>query len=199
MATIETKFSVGDVVYHASIHQTTKQHPCPDCKGERRWKAISPAGVEYQFSCPRCSAAFQSNSDLSLRYQAYAPAVTQLTVGSVLVNTADERGNQYMCLETGVGSGSVYYERDFFSTEEEALTVAKLKAAEADKNVEWVAKLYDKTLSLSDYELTNAEREANKAAHSEKMINIRNFFDDLDWSDDVSAMRDAVNKFREAA
>lgn len=199
MASIETKFALGDRVYHASTHLTTKQHPCPDCKGSQKWKAISPAGAEYDFSCPRCSASFQSNSDLSLRYQAFAPAVATLTIGSIRVDTADERGHSYMCVETGVGSGSVYYERDMFSTHEEAMTVAQLKAAEQDKGLEWVAKLYDKTLSLSDYEMNSAEREANRAAHSEKMIAIRNFFDDLEWSDDVAAMRDAVGKFREVA
>lgn len=199
MASIETKFAVGDRVYHASTHLTTKQHPCPDCKGAQKWKAISPAGAEYQFPCPRCCASFQSNSDLSLRYQAFAPAVSTLTIGSIRVDTADERGHSYMCVETGVGSGSVYYEKDMFSTREEAMTAAQLKAAEKDKGLDWVAKLYDKTLSLSDYEMSSAEREANRAAHSEKMISILNFFDDLEWSDDVGAMRDAVSKFREAA
>lgn len=199
MGSLQTKFAIGDVVYHASIFQTTKQHPCPDCKGERKWKAISPVGSEYEFSCPRCTTSFQSNSDLSLRYQAFAPVVDKLTIGSIRVDTSDDRGNQYMCAETGVGSGSIYYERDFFSTHEEAMTVAQIKATEADKGVEWVAKLYDKTLSLSDYELTNAERKANETAHFEKMTKIRNFFEELEWSDDAGSMRDAINKFREAA
>ncbi|MBN7804864.1 hypothetical protein JZX86_05735 [Agrobacterium rosae] len=199
MAGIQTKFAIGDVVYHASTRLDAKQHPCPDCKGERKWKAISPAGSEYDFSCPRCCSSFHGNSDLSLRYQAFSPAVSKLTIGSIRVDTADERGNSYMCVETGVGSGNVYYERDMFSTEDEALTVAKLKASEQDKGVEWVAKLYDKTLSLSDYEMNSAEREANRAIHSEKMNAICSFFDGLEWSDDVEAMRDAVSKFREVA
>ena len=199
MASIETKYSIGDVVYHAAIHQTTKQHPCPDCKGEGKWKAISPAGSEYQFSCPRCSANFQSNHALSLRYQSYAPFVSALTIGSVRVDTASDRRVEYMCVETGVGSGSIYYEGDLFPSHEEATTVAQIRAAEADKSVEWVAKLYDTTLHLSDYELSNAEREANRAEHSEKMYRIRDFFDNLEWSDDAGAMRDEISKFRETA
>lgn len=197
MASIQTKFAIGDVVYYASTYPTTKQHPCPDCKGEQKWKAVSPAGTEYEFACPRCCASFQSNSDLSLRYQAFAPTVSRLTIGSIRVDTADERGHSYMCVETGIGSGSVYYERDMFTSEEEALTVATLKAAEKDKGVEWVAKLYDKTLSLSDYEMVNAEREANKDAHSERMIKIRHFWDDVVWSDDVEQMKATVEKFLE--
>lgn len=200
MATIETKFSIGDVVYRSGIVTVTKHHPCPDCKGSTKWKAISPAGGEYEFRCPRCAASYQSNRDLSLAYSTFDPSVSRLTIGSVRVDTHDERGaNQYMCVETGVGSGSIYHEADLFHTKEEAEESAKAKAAAACVEVEWVAELYNKTLSLSDYELTSAEREANSAAHSAVMSNIRNFFDDLEWSDDVTAMRDAVAKFREAA
>jgi hypothetical protein len=199
MATIETKFSIGDTVYYANIIPTGKSHPCPDCKGERKWKAISPAGTEYSFSCPRCSTSFQGNSDLSLRYTAYAPAISVMTVGSVRVDTAADSGTQYMCRETGVGSGSIYYEADFFLTHEEATVAAQAKADGANTTVEWVAKLYNKTLSLSDYELSNAEREANKTAHSAAMTRIRDFFDDLEWSDDAEAMRKAISTFREAA
>lgn len=199
MAAFETKFSIGDVVYRASIATVTKQHPCPDCKGSRKWKAISPAGSEYDFTCPRCSSSYQSNRDLSLSYAQCEPSINCLTIGSVRVDTHERKGNQYMCLETGVGSGNIYYESDLFHTEDEALKAAKQKAAVANVEVEWVAKLYDKTLSLSDYELTSAEREANKLAHRESMGNIRSFFRGIEWSDDVEEMKALVKEFHENA
>lgn len=197
MAIIETKFSIGDVVYRAGITTATKKHACPDCGGSQKWKAISPAGGEYQFPCPRCTGVYMGNDDLSLTYTCYEPNVTRLTIGSIRVDTSSDHRNEYMCVETGVGSGSIYYEADLFHTQEEAVTVAKLKADEADKNVEWVAKRFDRTFRLSDYQLTNAEREANKAMHSKRMSMIRDFFDNLEWSDDVDAMRKAVDDFRE--
>lgn len=36
---IETKFSIGDVVYYATTTTETKEHECPDCLGTRKWKA----------------------------------------------------------------------------------------------------------------------------------------------------------------
>ena len=51
---IQTKFSIGDVVYFADTIIETKMHDCPDCLGTRKWKAISPAETEYTFDCPRC-------------------------------------------------------------------------------------------------------------------------------------------------
>jgi CRISPR/Cas system Type II protein with McrA/HNH and RuvC-like nuclease domain len=104
-----------------------------------------------------------------------------------------------MCHETGVGGGSIYREREFHHTHDEALVAAQALADAQNIEVEWVVKLYDKTLSLSDYELSNAEREANKAAHSATMSKIRNFFDDFEFSDDADAMRKLVSEFREAA
>lgn len=197
MAIIETKFSIGDVVYRAGITTVTKKHPCPDCGGTKTWKAVSPAGGEYEFACPRCTSNFMHNDDLSLSYSCYEPSISRLTIGSIRVDTSSDRRNEYMCVETGIGSGSIYAEGDLFHTEEEATTVAKLKAADADKSVEWVAKRFNRTLQLSDYQLTNAEREANKALHSKRMSMIRGFFDNLEWSDDVDAMRKAVEEFRE--
>lgn len=199
MAVIETKYSIGDVVYHASIRTVTKQHPCPDCKGERKWKAVSPAGAEYDFACPRCSANFQSNSDLSLKYQQFEPFTSRLTIGSVRSDSHSDRKVEYMCIETGVGSGSIYAEADLFPTEDEARAAGAIEAKLANTQTEWVAKLYDTTLRLSDYELTSAERLANKDAHSAAMTKIRDFFDDIEFSDDAESMRKLINEFREAA
>jgi hypothetical protein len=160
MATLTTKYSIGDVVYRAYTTTERKQHPCPDCLGSRRWKATSPVGGEYEFRCPRCAASYTSDSDLSLWYTASTPAVQRLTIGSIQVNTApsfSRDGNQYMCQETGIGSGSVYYESDLHETEEAALLAAKVQADLNNKTVEWIVKLYNKALEISDYELESAK------------------------------------------
>lgn len=160
MATLTTKYSIGDIVYRAYTTTERKQHPCPDCLGSRKWKATSPAGVEYEFRCPRCAASYSSDHDLSLWYTASTPAVQKLTIGSIQVNTApsfNREGNQYMCQETGIGSGSVYYESDLHETEEEALLAAKVQADLNNKTVEWIVKTYNKALEISDYELESAK------------------------------------------
>lgn len=160
MAIIETKYSVGDVVYFASTVSTKKRHNCPDCLGTRKWSAKSPAGGEFEFACPRCSASYQSDRDLSLDYTAYEPTASRVTIGSIQVNTAPgsyDHGNRYMCVETGIGSGSIYDEDRLFETEDEALAAAQALADEQNAKTEWIVQLYNKTLSLSDYQIESAK------------------------------------------
>lgn len=175
MATLTTKYSIGDVVYRSFTMTERKQHPCPDCLGSRKWKATSPAGGEYEFRCPRCAASYTSNNDISLWYTASTPAVQRLTIGSIQVNTApsfDREGNQYMCHETGIGSGSVYYESDLHETEEAALLSAKAQADHNNATVEWIVKIYNKALEISDYELDNATLKLakDKASNARSML-----------------------------
>lgn len=164
---VSTKYAIGDVVYRAGMVTERRRHPCPDCLDSGKWKAVSPAGSEYEFVCPRCSARYRSDDSLSLDYSVFAPTVERLTIGSVRVDTAEpERSPSYMCVETGVGSGSIYYEGDLFPTEEEALRVADTKAKVATVSTEWMAKLYDRSLSVSDYQIENAALKTAREAAS---------------------------------
>ena len=160
MAVIETKYSVGDVVFFSGTTTERKQHPCPDCKGERKWHVKSPAGGEYTISCPRCSARFMSDRELSLDYTAHVPHVQRLTVGSVQFNSASgswDSGARYMCRETGIGSGSVYDEARLFATEDEAAKASMAMAAVANAEHELIVNLYNKSLEISDYQIEDAK------------------------------------------
>lgn len=200
MATLETKYSVGDTVYHATTTQTRKQHPCPDCKGERKWKAISPAGAEYEFTCPRCSAGYRSERELSLEYTAHVPLANRLTIGSIKVDTKPYNGSavQYMCVETGVGGGSIYDEARLFQTEGEALVAAQLIAAEQDKG-EWVASLYNRALEVSDYQLENGKiklADEAKSRAGSMLWNLGYLFDQIEEADDKDAILEHVQFYR---
>jgi hypothetical protein len=203
MATITTKYSVGDTVFRAGTISTRKQHPCPDCLGSRKWKATSPAGSEYEFGCPRCAASYNSDRDLQLDYSAYVPSVEQLTIGSIQVNTAPgsyDTGNRYMCRETGIGSGSVYNEADLFETEEAATLSAQFKANEQNTTVEWIAKLYDKSLSISDYQLENAAlklAQQEKSRASSMLWNLGDLFGRIEDAADKEAILEAIKEYRE--
>ena len=198
MATIQTKFSVGDVVWRAGTTTKKHQHPCPDCLGSRKWTATSPAGKSFEVSCPRCGGGYQSNRDLSLDYTLFAPFVERLTIGSVRTNTEDE--TEYMCRETGVGSGSVYRERDMFATREGAKAAAKIKADLNNQGgVAWVAKQYDHIAKFCDYELKDA---AIKSANDQRVrISVRTqmLLEDLDAAETINDVRRAVTAWREAA
>lgn len=202
MAVIETKYSVGDVVYFASTTTERKQHPCPDCLGEKQWKVASPAGGEYTIACPRCTARFMSDNDLSLVYTAHVAFVERRTIGSVQFNSAKgswDSGARYMCHETGVGSGNVYDEARLFPTEDEARTAAEAMAALANRETEWIVKQYNKTLEISDYQLDSA---ALKLAKDEKskagslLWNLSDLFAAIEEADDKDAILEAVDDYK---
>lgn len=196
MATIETKFSIGDRVYKAWTTTVRKQHPCPDCNGARKWQAISPAGGEYTFPCPRCATNFQSDRDLSLDYSEFAPCVEKLTIGSVRTDSAsDDRPVEYMCRETGVGSGTIHSEADLFHTEEEAMRAAEVKAKAQNANTVWVVKQYDKSLSVSDYQLESAVLRSAKDQKTRHSVDLQILFDDLRSCEAIEAVTKTLDDF----
>lgn len=203
MATITTKYSVGDVVYFASYQSENKSHPCPDCKGERAWKVISPAGQEYKTPCPRCSTSYQSDRSLSLTYSAFAPFVRKLTIGSIQFNTAagaHDEGARYMCRETGVGSGSIYDEAKLFETEEEAATASEVLCREMNSTVQWVVELYNKSLELSDYQLESAKiQEAkNMELRSRSMLyGLEALFEEIEEAESKEDILDCITSYKE--
>jgi len=182
MTTIKTKYSIGDVVWHASTHTERKSHPCPDCKGSNIWTAFSPAGSEYTLACPRCSASYISDRDISLEYSSFEPTARKLTIGSIRFDSHSDTTNEYMCVETGVGSGNVYKETSLFGTEQEALEAAKIEASKQNQNIDWVVRLYDKSLSISDYQLDSAKIKnaaSNRSANSALLYNLGYLFDEI--------------------
>jgi hypothetical protein len=204
MAVIETKYSVGEKVWLASTTTETKQHPCPDCKDTRQWNATSPAGDKFTFACPRCSASYSSFDDMSLKYQAHVPLVREMTIGSIRYDSHEwphraEPPTSYMCCETGVGSGSIYREDRLFMTESDALKHAEVLANIADKTSEWIGKRYNKTLQISDYQLSSA---ALKIAQDEQskarsfFYNISDLFESIKDADDKDAILEAVEEYR---
>lgn len=204
MAVLTTKFSVGDTVWFATTTTEKRRHDCPDCLGEKVWKCISPAGGEFTVACPRCSAAYQSDRDLSLDYAVMAPAARRLTVGLVRASSHQGdgygEGNEYMCNETGIGSGSLYKEDRLFATEAEALAAAQAMADETNQNPEfWVAKQYNKTLKFSDYELKDAVMEAAQHSARRAWSEVRYLVDDLEDAFSLDDVKERIQRWRDTA
>lgn len=180
MATIETKYQIGDVVFCGTTERKTLQHPCPDCLGSRKWKVVSPAGGEHEFACPRCSARYHSNTDLRLDYQSAQPRVYKRTIGSVRYHSKGEWGDvgpsvEYMCHETGVGSGSCYKEAALHATEAEALALAQTEADAINADLHAPISQYSKTLELSDYQIGIAASHANSVLSREYCAKVERF------------------------
>jgi hypothetical protein len=200
MATITTKFSIGDTVYHATTTTERRQHPCPDCLGSRKWLAKSPAGREYQFSCPRCGADYQSEPGLSLHYSVFTAAVHPLTIGQVEGHAGgSEAKNRYMCHETGIGSGTVYYEENLFATEAEALAHAEIKAALANDTVPWVAEQYNRSLRVCDYQLSDASVKAERDRLAKVRVTLNYLVEDIRGAISIEEVQREIDKFDKTA
>ncbi len=121
---IETKYDVGDSVFAGKAEWVETHVVCPDCAGTEEW-TITAASGSWKAECQTCKwGRFHGTRPPgTVKKSGRHPLVEDLTIGSVRLNTEDE-GHTYMCVETGVGSGRVYYEKSLFSTYVEAMAFA---------------------------------------------------------------------------
>lgn len=200
MSIIETKFSIGDTVYHASTTTERKQHPCPDCLGARQWDAKSPAGREYKFACPRCGGDYQSDSSLSLYYSIFVPIAYPLTIGMVRGQSGGpDAHNEYMCQETRIGSRSIYYEDSLFATEKEALEAAAIKADLENKKITWVVEQYQKSLRVCDYQLSDALVKSEKDQLAAVRVTLNYLVEDIRGASCIEDVQRKIDKFDKTA
>lgn len=131
-------FALGQTVYLASTTNERGTWPCPDCHDAKFLPMTTKAGEEIEVHCPRCNTSGGIRDLPSLNYVKVTASVRKLTIGSIRTNTAPPEIHhsavEYMCDETGVGSGSVYHEDKLYATREEAEHAAeKLQAASQAK------------------------------------------------------------------
>lgn len=198
MATLTTKFSMGDVVWNASTTTGTFQHKCPDCDGARKWEARSPAGGVFAIPCPRCSVQYHGNDEMRLNYTKFVAHAEQRTIGQIRAISGPEPGVEYMCRETGIGSGNIYHERYLFETKEAALACAEAMAAA--KNAEptgWVAKQFNKTASFSDYQFESAKFAAEIQKTAAVRWKANWLIGDLEGCEDIDAVREEIQRWRD--
>ena len=204
MATLTTKFDIGQTVWHASTTTQQFRHKCPDCNDTRAWEAKSPAGGVFGIPCPRCSVQHMTNDELRLEYTKFVPSVRQLTIGqiraSTIIGDGYDAGNSYMCCETGIGSGTVFNERDLFATKEEAYAAAEIKAAATNSDEElWVAKQFNKTARFSDYQFSDAQSEAARDRARRYSYRVQYLFEDLKEAESLEQVRSAVELWQETS
>lgn len=196
---IQTKYSIGDVVWLAATEMKAFTHECPDCRGSRTWKAESPAGKVYEFRCPRCASGYMSDRDLSLTYTQFVPVARRLTIGSVRTDSADvDRPVEYMALETGVGAGNVYAEAVLHESEDAALIAARAMATKQNGEVEWVVKQYDKALQLCDYQLKGAQVELAQSRYRRMCTRVALLLSDVLDAETLEEAKKMITEYQEA-
>ena len=197
---MEIKYKIGDKVWYGTTHGTTKRLPCPDCLDTKKWKAIAPAGNEYEFSCPRCGGGYHGKHELSLDYAVYEPYVRQLTIGSIRTDSEAKIEEQvsYMCNETGVGNGSVYYQPLLHDTEESARIHAELRCQIQQCEMPHVVASMKQALSVSDYQLSNADMVDADRVRYELRYALRDFIGEIQNCDTIEEVRQKIEE-REGA
>ena len=133
-----SKFQIGNVVYRAWSSYNAQWEKCADCGGTGEVKVVT-AKEEYQAPCPYCGMEVYGFHGVRGHVQVYAHRayVERLTIGQVTVQARkDEYKVEYMCEETGVGSGTIHSEERLFATREEALADAERQVEENKKEKE---------------------------------------------------------------
>ena len=132
---IQSKYNRGDSVYCADTIYNKNKIACPDCLGKLKWKITFADGEELEIACQTCRDGYGESSGF-VSYREHQPNVNLLTIGTIRYNEDDKEPFSYMCEETGIGSGRVYYEnKDLFSTKEEATKRAEEMYVERMKEI----------------------------------------------------------------
>lgn len=200
------KFCIGDRVWSPSTVSTAKRWSCPDCEGTGKWKAVTPAGVEHELSCPRCgSHQYQFDKIPSLSYQAYEGVVRALTVSGIEVNAGSaawrpEDAISYRCQETwSQGGGSTYYEKNLFTSEEEAKAEADRLAADQNATIQERPEVIA-ARNFASLRLTEAVLERADKAIWDSWWAYRHLADDVQgWAEDASTPEDWQSTFKWAS
>jgi hypothetical protein len=149
--TIQTKYGFGDVVYVPRTEYASTRTPCVECDGKGTPKV---EGKDVSLVCPTCVGPWDEVRGWIERREWVATS-ERLTVGHVRVELNPEWAQgehpdkrQYMCRETGIGSGTLWSEDRMFLTRDEAVAAAEVELVEREREI--------------------AERNAMAAAHRAK-------------------------------
>lgn len=148
---IETKFSNGDRVYAITSERVKVWHPCGFCGATGR---IAGADATDR-SCPECVGR---RGSYTYEDKGWNVELMPLTIGQVRVEITETPGSgdpdeifdnfkprtdydeRYMCVETGVGSGTLHNGEKLFATREAAIAACdERKAATRDAGAELTA------------------------------------------------------------
>ena len=126
---INTKFNFEDTVFKIIQAHRTEHVPCDCCGGKGEIK-VHHDKIRI---CPDCYG--RKGANVNKAYEWMTPDTT-LTIGQIRVTATcayindsifsnygsqeEERKEEYMCYETGIGSGSVYSADNLFLTKEKA-------------------------------------------------------------------------------
>lgn len=141
MTTLTTRFDLDQQVWKFDIEQGRVKVVCETCNGRGK---VTVGARDSSVYCPDCGA--KGYEFIDERWKTFT--LRPLTVGQIralaTISTDDPHtdadGNrvEYMCRETGVGSGTIHHEGDLFADSVEAETAARAQGAVARSEVDRV-------------------------------------------------------------
>ena len=149
------RYRIGQTLYYADTTRTTANMECPDCRGSKVW-LVKTANDVLETPCQRCCGGYLSRGyqdKLSLTYTVHEPVARRFIPDRVEARSKghfDGDGPEVMYWSSGGGR----YEIDLHETEEAALTVARLRAADLNAKEEQTAERLEQqhigTLKIDD-------------------------------------------------
>ncbi len=133
---IQARFSKGDVVYSAYTEYSANWVSCPDCLGTLKWAVVFADGEMVEVPCQTCKRGYEPPTG-KIDTQMWKPVVRKVTIGAIRYDgeRKEEEQFSYMCEETGVGSGRVYYDKDLYKIEMDAIIRSKQKMEEQMQHI----------------------------------------------------------------
>lgn len=176
MATIETKYDVGDIVYKGESTYKETSVECPDCLGTKIVHITFADNRVEELSCYTCETwGYPRYSKGYLQYKEWVPLIRKGVVCSVQLD--DGKVSYKINYGTELYEGKSYElirihkEESIHSTEEKALVDAmhEMELNNASEIVEltkkkgsFAKKLEDSHLKLRRQDALKAERDANR-------------------------------------
>ncbi len=126
-------YEIGTVVFLAQSSWQSVPIECPDCKGQKTWEVSTPAGEKFSTYCRTCWHGYDGCFGTVNEY-GYRASTRRLTIGMVCTRQSEAKAEiQYMCEESGVGSGSMWNESELFFSEEVAKRHAQRQVEESQR------------------------------------------------------------------
>jgi len=128
------KYLLGQSVVSMRVAEQLTPHLCPHCNGEGAINYVTMAGKPRRSICGDCDSGIQHGPERRLVAKFRNLTIGQVDVKHRRVGDADhgwrlEREVRYMADETGVGSGTVYEERNLYPSEQAAQAAAEASGA----------------------------------------------------------------------